>query len=75
MASWKTLNGTNLSGETIDPGDGFKLKIQDRMHHGSGDEPVSYVRILTNSTLTAQAEQPVPAGYQHAHADWARDWL
>jgi len=63
--TWKTLNGANLSGESISPSLGFKLKYRITCITAAATNLVTYVRILTNSTLAAQTDNlydldPVP---------------
>jgi hypothetical protein len=51
--SWKTLNGTNLSAETISPTTGFKLKI--RITTGTTNSTaITFLRITTLTTKAAQ---------------------
>lgn len=51
--SWKTLNGTNLSGETISPTTGFKLKI--RITTGTTNAAaITFLRITTLTNKSAQ---------------------
>jgi len=52
--SWKTLDGANLSAETIDPALGFKLKYRITTTTANTGNYITYVRILTDSTLVAQ---------------------
>lgn len=56
FGSWQTLNGTNLSNESIDPADGFKMKYRITCTTGSSTNLLSFVRIDTNSTSTAQTD-------------------
>lgn len=57
---WKTLNGTNLSGETIDPAIGFKLKFQITCVVAAATNLISYVMILTTSTYLDQLNNLYP---------------
>jgi hypothetical protein len=52
--SWKDLTATNLSGETIDPTNGFKLKYRIVCDTASTSNLISYIRIQTTSTLADQ---------------------
>ena len=58
--TWKTLDGTNLSGETISPATGFKLKMKVECTTANTSNLVSYVRVLTNSTLADQVANLYP---------------
>lgn len=58
--SYQTLNGTNLSAETIDPADGFKLRFRITCTSSSTTNALTYVRITTASTLTAQNNATYP---------------
>lgn len=58
--SWKTLNGTNLSGESIDPSIGHKLKIKVECTTANNANLISYVRVNTTSTLAAQSANLYP---------------
>lgn len=58
--TWKTINGTNLSGETIDPAIGYKLKFKITCTVASASNLVSYVRVNTTSTLAAQVDNLYP---------------
>jgi hypothetical protein len=53
--SYSTLNGANLSAETIDPVDGFKLRLRITCTTGATTNALTYVRISTDSTALAQA--------------------
>jgi hypothetical protein len=51
--SWKTLNTTNLTGETISATTGFKLKIK-IVTASTNSTAITFLRIFTVSTTTAQ---------------------
>ncbi len=53
--TWKTLNGTNLSGETVDPSIGFKLKIRITTISASATAAITYLRVTTTTTAAAQS--------------------
>lgn len=57
--TWKQLTGTNLSGEAVDPADGFKLKYRIAAN-ANNSIYVGYIRIDTTSTLTAQTDNLYP---------------
>lgn len=51
--TWKTLNTTNLTGETISPVTGFKLKV--RIVTGTTNSTaITFLRIYTTTTVAAQ---------------------
>lgn len=52
--TWKTLDGTNLSAETISPSDGFKMKYRVTCTASDPTNVVTSIRIDTDSTLAAQ---------------------
>lgn len=58
--TWKDLTGTNLSGEAISPSVGFKLKYRIVCDTASTTNLISYIRILTTSTLAAQVANLYP---------------
>lgn len=58
--SWKTLDGTNLSGETITPSTGFKLKLKITCTTAAATNLISFVRVLTDSTLSDQVNNLYP---------------
>jgi hypothetical protein len=58
--TWKTLNGANLSGETISASNGFKLKYRITTAVAGATNLISYIRIDTNSTLAAQTNNLYP---------------
>lgn len=51
--TWKTLNTTNLTGETISPTTGFKLKIK-IVTSTTNSTAITFLRIYTLSTFAAQ---------------------
>jgi hypothetical protein len=53
--SYQTLNGANLSAETIDPVLGYKLKLRITCTASSTTNALTYIRINTVSTALAQA--------------------
>ncbi len=53
--SYQTLNGANLSAETIDPVLGFKLRLKVTCTTAATTNALTYVRISTDSTALAQA--------------------
>lgn len=57
---WKTLNGTNLSGETIDPAVGHKLKFKITCATANPANLILYIRINTTSTLADQVNNLYP---------------
>lgn len=57
---WKTLNGTNLSSETINPSDGFKLKYRITCLTGNTTNLLTYIRIDTTSSLSGQTNNLYP---------------
>lgn len=58
--TWKTLNGANLSAETISPSTGFKLKMRVTCTTAAASNLISFVRIDTSSTLAAQTDNLYP---------------
>lgn len=52
--TYQTLNGANLSAETIDPALGFKLRLRITCNTGATTNAITYVRITTASTAVAQ---------------------
>lgn len=58
--TWKTLNATNLSGETITSTIGFKLKIRITCATGSTTNALSCIKIVTVSTSSAQTTELFP---------------
>lgn len=60
FGSYKTLNATNLSGETINPADGFKLRLRITCTVAATTNALTYVRIDTVSTLVAQTNNLYP---------------
>lgn len=57
--TWKTLNATNLSGETISASTGFKLKIRVTCNTNSS-VTFTGLQIATVSTLSAQTDNLYP---------------
>jgi hypothetical protein len=57
---WKTLNGANLSSETIIPSDGFRLKYRITTATANTTNLLSYIRIDTDSSLAAQTNNLYP---------------
>lgn len=58
--TWKDLTGANLSGESIDPAVGFRLKFRIVCDTASTTNLISYIRILTTSSLAAQTDNLYP---------------
>jgi hypothetical protein len=59
--TWKTLNTTNLTAETISPATGFKLKL--RITTGTVNATaITFVRIFTTTTTAAQNAIDYPLG-------------
>lgn len=58
--SYQTLDGTNLSAETIDPVLGFKLRFRITCTTGATTNALTYVRISTDSTLSDQDTAAYP---------------
>jgi hypothetical protein len=52
--TYKTLDATNLSGETLDPAIGFKLKIKVVTHTAGSTNALTSILLATSSTLVAQ---------------------
>jgi hypothetical protein len=59
FGDWKLATGANLSGETISP-TGFKLKIRITCAATNASAAIKGLAILTNTTLTAQADNFYP---------------
>jgi len=57
--SWKTVNGTNLSAETISPA-GFQIKVRITATANNAAAAIKGLAILTNTTLAAQAANLYP---------------
>ena len=55
--TWKTLNASNLSGETVDETAGFYFKIRCTANATSASNILTHVAALTSSNATAQAIQ------------------
>jgi len=60
FSSYQTLNGANLSAETISPTTGFKLRLRITCTTGASNNALTYVRISTVSTLVAQEAASYP---------------
>ena len=58
-SAWKTLNASNLSGESINPSVGFKLKIRITCNTNASANYTG-LRIATVSTLSAQTDNLYP---------------
>jgi hypothetical protein len=58
-SAWKTLNGTNLSGETISPSTGFKLKIRITTTT-TNTTAITFLLIRTTTTESAQSTNFYP---------------
>jgi hypothetical protein len=59
--SWKTLNATNLSGETITATTGFKLKVRATTVTANTANTITKIEIALTTTSTAQQTQyPLP---------------
>lgn len=61
--TWKTLNGANLSSETILPVTGFKLKYRITTATANASNALLYVRINTATTLIDQTTNLYPQDY------------
>jgi hypothetical protein len=57
---WKNLTAANLSAETVSPSTGFRLKIRVVCAVASTTNLLTYIRILTTSTLAAQRDNLYP---------------
>lgn len=63
--SWLTLNGTNLSGVTVDPNDGIKLKVRATVNTAAATNLLTYIRVNTTTTSSdQQIEYPLPSNRQ-----------
>lgn len=60
FGTYKTLNATNLSGETISPSTGFKMRYRITTATANTGNLISFVRIDTASTLTNQSNNLYP---------------
>ena len=59
--TWLALSGANLSGITVDPNDGVKLKVKATVNTASATNLLTYIRIDTVTNATDQAIQyPLP---------------
>lgn len=61
--AWKTLNGANLSAETISAVTGFRLQFRMTTTVANTGNALTYVRINTVSTLLAQQGNLYPQDY------------
>lgn len=61
--AWKTLNGANLSAETISAVTGFRLQFRMTTTVANTGNALTYVRINTVSTLLAQQSNLYPQDY------------
>jgi hypothetical protein len=61
--TYKTLNGANLSAESISPTTGFKLKFRITCTTANASNALTYVRVTTDSTLVAQQSALYPQDY------------
>lgn len=61
FSAWKSLTAGNLSGETISPSSGFRLKIRATTSVANTTNAITYIRIdgVTNST-DQQTQYPLP---------------
>jgi hypothetical protein len=60
FGAYQTLNGANLSAETINPAVGFKLRLRVTTATANTTNALTYVRINTESTLAAQTNNLYP---------------
>ena len=58
--TYKTLNGANLSAESISPATGFRLRLRITTTVANATNAISFVRINTVTTLTAQRTNLYP---------------
>jgi hypothetical protein len=58
--TWKDLTAANLSSETVSPVTGFKLKYRIVCNTTSTTNLLTYIRISTTSSLTAQSDNMYP---------------
>lgn len=58
--TYQTLNGANLSAETLDPATGFKMRLRIITTTASTTNALTYVRVNTSSTLAAQTDNLYP---------------
>lgn len=57
--TWTTLNGTNLSAETVNPATGFKLKIRITTT-STNSTAITYLRLDTTTSASAQSDNLYP---------------
>jgi hypothetical protein len=60
FGSYKTLNASNLSGETLNPAQGVKLRLRITTTTANTGNAITYVRVDTSSTLAAQTDNLYP---------------
>lgn len=58
--SWLTLTGANLSGQTISPSSGFKIKVRATCTTGSTSNQITNIRIAMDTTSSAQSTNLYP---------------
>lgn len=58
--TYKTLNATNLSGETISPSTGYKIRLRITTATANTTNALTYIRLDTTSTLVAQTNNLYP---------------
>lgn len=59
--SWLPLDGTNLSGITVDPAKGIKLKVRATVNTASASNLLTYISIdTTTDAVSQQIEYPLP---------------
>jgi len=68
--TYKTLNGTNLSGETISPTIGFKLRMRATCTVANATNALTYVRINTVTTALAQQNCEYPLDLAKITLTW-----
>lgn len=63
FSAWKTLNGANLSAETISPTIGFKLKIRATCTVANANNALTFIRVTTNTTASDLQNALYPLDY------------
>lgn len=58
--SWQNLTAANLSAETVSPSVGFRIKIRVVCATAATTNLITFIRILTTSTLAAQRDNLYP---------------
>ena len=58
--TWKTATGTNLSGETISPSDGFKIKIRLTANTSHDGNSINTLYFLTDTSQTSIDDNHYP---------------